>query len=453
MDVAIFAPANLLRYAGQVLIVVAAVELGARLVRPTSARLQLASWRLVIVVCLLLPLVPVRTSVAWDATASSASRTNTAAISALAGAHALPLSAALALLPWLLIAGAIARAAWLGLGFARLRQLRADSQCIDTREATNGLAVDIDALKRALAPHADLRWHDEVTQPLTFGLRRPIVLLPRRLLNLPPDAQRAVVCHELLHVGRHDWAWMLAEEAIRTACWWHPAIWWALAHVQLHREEVIDADVIALTTARRAYMHALLAFAEQTPPTGAPYTRSWRVWVGAGRTMPLIRRRHVAARLTKLAQEVPMSRLRLTCAVTTLGLIIAAASWTSLSALPLQRASETRQPSASPKTPNSKASDDKPIKAGDSTMKPRVISEVKPVYPNDAKDAKVQGEVELEIRIAKNGSVADARVVKSIPMLDKAALDAVRKWKFAPPTLNGKPVEVLCTITTRFALK
>jgi TonB family protein len=38
-------------------------------------------------------------------------------------------------------------------------------------------------------------------------------------------------------------------------------------------------------------------------------------------------------------------------------------------------------------------------------------------------------------------------------MLDKAALDALRKWKFEPPTLNGKPVEVLCTILTRFTMK
>ncbi len=86
------------------------------------------------------------------------------------------------------------------------------------------LAIDIRALQRALAPHAVLRCHDAVSQPLTFGLRRPIILLPRRARDLPAEAQRAIVCHELLHVGRRDWAWILVEEAIQTAFWWHPAM-------------------------------------------------------------------------------------------------------------------------------------------------------------------------------------------------------------------------------------
>jgi len=458
MDPTMLAPYNLLRYVGQVLIVVAAAELGMRLVRPTSARFRLACWRLVIAVCLLLPLVPVRSSVALaDATASSAARTDIAAIavSPLPTAFSLPAALAPRLLPWLLIGGAIARAAWLSLGFARLRQLRATSRAanshINTRDTANKLAIDIDSLKHALAPRADLRWHDEVTQPMTFGLRRPIVILPPRLADLPPDAQRAVVCHELLHVARHDWAWMLAEEALRTACWWHPAIWWALAHIELHREQAIDADVIAFTTARRPYMHALLAFADPTHATEA----------GAMTTAPtvlFIRRRHLAARLAHLAQEVPVSKPQLTSTVTTLALIIAAASWTSIAALPLLTGSSQPARQPTPQTAPSAAampvaSDDKPIRGGDSTMKPRVIHEVKPEYTQEAFAAKTQGEVEVEVRIAKNGSVADARIVKSTPLLDKPALDALRQWKFEPPIFKGKSVEVLCTILVRFTLK
>jgi len=85
--------------------------------------------------------------------------------------------------------------------------------------------------------------------------------------------------------------------------------------------------------------------------------------------------------------------------------------------------------------------------------KPKLLKAVKAVYPPEAKQAKIQGEVIVDIRIAKDGTVSDAKVVKSIPELDKAATDAVKQYKFRPTLLNGKPVDVLATITVRFSLK
>jgi beta-lactamase regulating signal transducer with metallopeptidase domain len=73
---------------------------------------------------------------------------------------------------------------------------------------------------------------------VAFGWHRPVVLLPESVASLPLDAQRAVVCHELLHIARRDWAWMLGEEAIRCLLWFHPAIWFALGKLQLSREEL-----------------------------------------------------------------------------------------------------------------------------------------------------------------------------------------------------------------------
>jgi TonB family protein len=430
---------NVLRYFGQILIVVAMAELGVRLLRRSAARVRLVYWRLVIVLCLLLPLVPVRAVEPLAATASDQIDVQLTNVSALASSLALALWQAtgsallrtvLPLVPWLLLGGALGRAAWLGLGFVRLRRLR--RRC-DPRDAAGddsaALPIDMRALIHALAPHATVRWHDEIAQPLTFGLRRPIVLLPRRVADLPIDAQRAIVCHELLHVAGRDWAWILVEEAIQTACWWHPAMWWALAQVQLHREETIDERVVALTGARRPYMRALLLFAEALPAP-AP-------------AIPFIRRRHLTARLRQLSQEASMSRLQLTSALTVLTLTLAGASWASLSALPLRTHAAAPAPAATP---------DKPIKATDK-VKPRVIAEVKPTYPKDALASKAQGEVELELHVTRTGAVSDVRVVTSIPMLDQAAIDAARQWKFEPARLNGKPVDVLCNVTMRFTLK
>ena len=64
----------------------------------------------------------------------------------------------------------------------------------------------------------------------------------------------------------------------------------------------------------------------------------------------------------------------------------------------------------------------------------------------------MQGIVIIEATIAKDGSVKDARVLKSMPLLDQAAIDAVRQWKFTPTLLNNVPVEVLMTVTVNFTL-
>ena len=78
---------------------------------------------------------------------------------------------------------------------------------------------------------------------------------------------------------------------------------------------------------------------------------------------------------------------------------------------------------------------------------------VNPVYPQDAQDARVQGVVIIEARIEADGTVSRARVLRSIPMLDEAAVDAVRQWQFTPTLLNGQPVPVIMTVTVNFTLQ
>jgi protein TonB len=78
--------------------------------------------------------------------------------------------------------------------------------------------------------------------------------------------------------------------------------------------------------------------------------------------------------------------------------------------------------------------------------------DVRPVYPPIAQSARVQGVVIIEATIGPNGRVADARVLRSIPLLDSAALDAVRQWEFTPTLLNGVPVPVIMTVTVQFTL-
>ncbi|HKV99619.1 MAG TPA: TonB family protein [Vicinamibacterales bacterium] len=94
-----------------------------------------------------------------------------------------------------------------------------------------------------------------------------------------------------------------------------------------------------------------------------------------------------------------------------------------------------------------------PVRVGGGIKEPTKIKDVKPVYPADAEAAGIQGIVIVETTIGPSGLVSDARVLRSIPGLDQAAVDAVRQWEFTPTLLNGAPVPVIMTVTVNFRLR
>jgi len=84
---------------------------------------------------------------------------------------------------------------------------------------------------------------------------------------------------------------------------------------------------------------------------------------------------------------------------------------------------------------------------------PKPVKRVDPVYPEEARKAGVEGIVILEAKADEQGNVVDARILRSVPALDKAALDAVKLWKYEPLVIDGKPRQAIFTVTVRFALK
>jgi len=75
------------------------------------------------------------------------------------------------------------------------------------------------------------------------------------------------------------------------------------------------------------------------------------------------------------------------------------------------------------------------------------------VYPPVARSTRVQGVVFIETVIGPNGKVSGAKVVRSIPLLDQAALEAVRQWEFTPTIVNGVAVPLVTTVTVTFSLQ
>jgi protein TonB len=92
------------------------------------------------------------------------------------------------------------------------------------------------------------------------------------------------------------------------------------------------------------------------------------------------------------------------------------------------------------------------LRAGQGVRAPTKIRDVRPVYPPEAREAGVSGIVIIEVRIGQDGSIVAAQVVRSIPLLDNAALEAVRQWMFEPTLLNGVPVDVIMMVTVNFTL-
>ena len=93
------------------------------------------------------------------------------------------------------------------------------------------------------------------------------------------------------------------------------------------------------------------------------------------------------------------------------------------------------------------------VRVGGDIREPRKVVDVPPVYPEMALKAHVEGIVIIEATIDERGRVRDATVLRGVPVLDEAALEAVRQWIYTPTLLDGVPRPVIMTITVRFQLK
>jgi protein TonB len=99
------------------------------------------------------------------------------------------------------------------------------------------------------------------------------------------------------------------------------------------------------------------------------------------------------------------------------------------------------------------ASDDAPLQVGRDVRAPKKLKDVRPSFPGPAMAARVQGTVIVDITIGPDGRIQSTQLLKSVPLLDAAALDAVRQWEYAPTIVDGKGVAVLMTVTVHFSLQ
>jgi protein TonB len=93
-----------------------------------------------------------------------------------------------------------------------------------------------------------------------------------------------------------------------------------------------------------------------------------------------------------------------------------------------------------------------PLRVGDMVKEPRKLKDVHPVYPPLALSSRLEGVVILECVVDTRGRVQEARVLRGVPLLDQAALDAVRQWVYSITLVDAVPVPVIMTVTVSFRL-
>src|SRR5690349_215639 len=217
---------NLVTYSMQVGMLVGLAAFIPNLLRLRLPSARLAFWQILLVTCLLLPQVR-----PWKQDLIPGDVQFTTTVVAVQTSQPATFH-----IPWeqvgiaVLAAGVLCRFGWLGAGFWKLRRLRRHARPVRGVHLTHGVR----------GVHPALLVSDEISSPVTFGFRRPVILLPSRFPELERPMQDAILAHELLHVERRDWLITVGEEVVRAIFWFHPAIWWLLGEIQLAREQAVD---------------------------------------------------------------------------------------------------------------------------------------------------------------------------------------------------------------------
>jgi TonB family protein len=471
--------------------------------------------------------------------------------------------------------GIIARLVWIAFGLFYVRRLLGRSRPIDAPDVARPLEAQLGIAGRYVELSTEVG-------PSTLGIVRPTIALPAGFAALAPGFQRAIICHELVHVKRRDTLVSLAEELLAAVFWFHPLIWLVRHQIHVAREQAVDASVLRLVGDRSEYVRCLV---EMSGHDLMPHlSRS-----GAA----MIRTRELQARVNAIFQEVRMSRLRRTMVSIAIVAMMAATSWTAAVYVPLHAMGATsgsrrrppfvqeptgalasiaapkavtmsrvtaRAAQASPRveaprkqingsyaeypadalekgisgtvtvniainpagdvstagvidgpqelrasafkaamglkyTPAPSttattvyveyrldsqswgiriadrqsaagtlaatgrlpvAAEQEPpgvYRVGRDIRAPHKVKDSPPIYPAEALDAKVQGMVLLDVTVDVTGRVTDERVLRSIPLLDHAALDAVKQWEYEPALFNGQPVPVAIVVTVNFTMR
>ena len=280
--------------------------------------------------------------------------------------------------------------------------------------------------KRAQTWPVAIQISPRVSSPLTFGIARPLLLLPTGFAEQASAADLDIVlAHEAAHLHRRDFAKNLLYTILSIPLAFHPATWATRSRIAATREMICDAHAAEATTGRENYVRSLLRLATLVTTTSANLHAigifdanafEKRVLRMIQRTTQISRRRRILVALGCTA--------------------LALATCTSALALRISIGEDNHAGKHLSVDVN----------------KLTIVNRVPPVYPVEAKKMKIQGSVVLAVIIGTNGEVENISVKSGPKELQQSAIDAVRQWKWQPYLLNGDPVEVETQVTVVYQL-
>lgn len=277
----------------------------------------------------------------------------------------------------------------------------------------------------------------QIYGPITIGIKRKLVLLPPSVLAALPDTElRTAIAHEFVHMQRHDFLKNLLYELLSLPVRFHPILSLTRGRLMETREMVCD-QMAASLAGQHQYARSLLRLASllvEGMPARTPHA------IGIFDATAFERR---VMRLTEKPAEP--SALRRFTAATACALLGAGVCATTLAlSVHVDALAAGEEQHASKPTG--------PVAVSADIMQNQIVHKVPPVYPDDAKKARIQGKVQLDAVIGKTGEVEQLRVASGPKELQQSALDAVRQWTYRPFLVNGAPVEVKTTIHVIYSL-
>jgi TonB family protein len=338
-------------------------------------------------------------------------------------------------------------------GIASIRTLKKKIREVDDPRISRFLKTIENTLSRRLRTRVYAS--SQINYPMAVGIIKPFILIPERLLNKLQDNElRGILLHELSHILHHDQVTGILQRIITALNWWNPfAYAVSVAHSKA-REEISDNHVL-LQNNSKEYAECLINMAERA-------TLFKRVPASVGLASPHIplkeRVKHILSKERIMDTNLKKSTIGVMVLTAFLILLGIAGSRLTFATSKIEPAIEKAdaefsmiQQKDQPQQ-EQKQADEKGKNVKKDIKPPKLIKKVDPVYPPEAKEAGIEGSVTLEGTTNKQGRVENVKVLRSVPELDQAAIDAVKQWVYEPMVIDGKPHGVVFTVTCRFSL-
>ena len=382
---------------------------------------------------------------------------------------------------WLWLAGVVLSLAPLTAGYARICWIAKRATSVSHPECTRSL----DDLKARLRLRASpqLLKTDQVVVPIVFGCWRKRVILPADCEEWPVLTKRSVLAHELAHLKRRDLEAQMFASVVASLWWFQPLL--ALTRKRMAQDSELACDLLVLQCGVRAsdYASDLVRIAQgfQGSQLASPaVTGTGAIGTAA---IGMLRSGNLETRIRALLKfPSPQSsrRIPLLCA-TLLTMLTLAASTVSvnhqyntrsigatmmkrilpgtlfaavgLSAGAVSGTLNAQSGSSEATLVAAKSDNRKPVHIEGKVQQTKLVKQVPPVYPVEAKKAGVQGTVVLEMLVSEQGIPEDIKV-RTSPSEDLAqsATDAVGQWRYSPTLLNGNPIAVETEVTVTYRL-